>query len=341
MIGYWNRELRCEFANAAYGESFGLPPEKIVGASMEVLLGADTFPQIQASLANVLSGNEKHFEGSFRKADGSIGYSDARYLPDRDSYGTVRGFYVLVTDVSSLQEARLALEATNSELNHINRELDQFVYTASHDLRSPLRAISSLAQFVLEDDSSLQEETQDRMRLIISRAERMQKMLDQILEYARAGKDGGDGKPVYANELIDDITAMLGVKEFTIVNDPSLASVLVRPMPIAQIFQNLIGNAIKHHDATHGTVTISVQIKPDRLRFRVEDDGPGIPPQYCETVFEMFTTLKRRDVVEASGIGLALVRKLVKLQGGSCGIEPASGRGARIWFDWPAYTLED
>jgi PAS domain S-box-containing protein len=341
MIGYWNRELRCEFANAAYGQSFGLPPEKIVGASMEVLLGADTFSRIQASIDNVLSGIEKHFEGTFRKADGSIGYSDARYLPDRDPNGTVRGFYVLVTDVSSLQEARLALEANISELNHINRELDQFVYTASHDLRSPLRGISSLAQFALEDDASLQQETQDRMRLIISRAERMQKMLDQILEYARAGKDGGAGKPVPVSEVIDDVTAMLGTKEFTIVKEPSLAAVLVQPMPIAQVFQNLIGNAIKHHDAKQGTVTISVEPKPNGLRFWVKDDGPGIPQQYSESVFEMFTTLKRRDVVEATGIGLALVRKLVKLQGGSCGVEPASGRGARIWFDWPAMTLEE
>jgi PAS domain S-box-containing protein len=341
MIGYWNRELRCEFANTAYGQSFGLPPEKIVGASMEVLLGADTFRHIRASIGNVLSGTEKRFEGTFRKADGSIGYSDARYLPDRDSNGTVRGFYVLVTDVSSLQEARLALEATNAELKHINRELDQFVYTASHDLRSPLRAISSLAQFALEDDASLQQETQDRMRLIIGRSERMQKMLDQILEYARAGKDGVAGKPVHANEVIDDVTAMLDTKDFTIIKDPSLAAVLVQPMPIAQVFQNLIANAIKHHDAKHGTVTVSVEPKPDGLRFWVKDDGPGIPQQYAESVFEMFTTLKRRDVVEASGIGLALVRKLVKLQGGNCGVEPASGRGARIWFDWPSYTRKE
>jgi PAS domain S-box-containing protein len=341
MIGYWNRELRCEFANAAYCQSFGLPPEKIVGASMEELLGADRFLQTRVSVFNVFSGSEQHFQGTFKKADGSIGHSDARYLPDRDDNGTVRGFYVLVIDVSSLQEARLALEATNSELSHINHELDQFVYTASHDLRSPLRAISSLAQFVLEDDASLQQQTQERMRLIISRAERMQKMLDQILEYARAGKDGGKGEPIAANDLIDDVTAMLGSKEFTIVKDPSLAAVMVQPMPIAQVFQNLIGNAIKHHDAAHGTVTISVETKPGGLRFWVKDDGPGIPPQYRESVFEMFTTLKRRDVVEASGIGLALVRKLVKLQGGSCGIEPTSGRGTSIWFDWPACKLEE
>jgi PAS domain S-box-containing protein len=341
MIGYWNRDLRCEFANAAYCQSFGLPPERIVGASMKDLLGADRFQQIEASVCKVLSGSEQKFDATFVKAGGGIGYSDARYLPDRDSHGTVRGFYVLVTDVSSLQEARLALEATNSELNHINRELDQFVYTASHDLRSPLRAISSLAQFVLEDDASLQEDTRDRMRLIISRAERMQKMLDQILEYARAGKDGGKGKPVPVSDLIDDVTAMLGVKDFTIVKDPSLAAVLVLPMPIGQVFHNLIGNAIKHHDATHGTVIISAEKKPNGFRFWVKDDGPGIPRQYSESVFEMFTTLKRRDVVEASGIGLALVRKLVKLQGGSCGVEPASGRGASIWFDWPACVLEE
>lgn len=342
LIGYWNRDLRCEFANKAYAEWFGLAPEEMVGASMQEILGALLFAENEAAVRATLGGIEQHFERTRRNRDGSITYTDARYLPDRDADGTVRGFYVLVTDVSSLQEARVALEATNAQLKHTNRELDQFVYTASHDLRSPLRAIGSLAQFVLEDDASLTPETQDRLRLIISRSQRMRKMLDQILEYARAGKDGGEGQPVSAFDLVADVAETLGVTaEFTIVKDPSLAQVLVHPMPIAQVFQNLLGNAIKHHDLGRGTVTISVQKTPEGLRFWVVDDGPGIAPQYRESVFDMFTTLKRRDEVEASGMGLALVRKLVKLEGGLCGIEPSSGRGARIWFDWSACDLKE
>ncbi len=336
LISYWSRDLRCEFANEAYRDWFGVPPERIVGMSMRELLGEDQFLKTEVSVRSVLAGEAQHFETVLRKPDGSVGYTDARYIPDTDDKGAVHGFYVLVTDVSSLQEARVALEQSNAELTHTNLELDQFVYTASHDLRSPLRAIGSLAQFVLEDDATLQTETKDRLNLIISRSRRMQKMLDQILEYARAGKDGGEGVPVEVSALIDEIVATLGVPpQFRIVKDASLASILVHPMPLSQVLQNLIGNSIKHHDAARGTVTISAQRAGLDWRFSVVDDGPGVPLQYRESVFDMFTTLKRRDEVEASGMGLALVAKLVKMQGGRCGIEPASGRGMRFWFDWP------
>jgi signal transduction histidine kinase len=286
---------------------------------MRELLGDERFSKTEASVHGVLAGEAQHFETKLPKPDGGFGCLDGRYLPDCDERGTVRGFYVLVTDVSTLEEARYALEVSNAQLTHTNRELDQFVYTASHDLRSPLRA-----------------ETRDRLKLIISRSQRMQRMLDQILEYARAGKDGGEGTPVEASVLIDDIVATLGLPAaFRVVQDPSLAAVIVHPMPLSQVLQNLIANSVKHHDASHGTVTIAVERMGPGLRFLVTDDGPGIPVEYRESVFEMFTTLKRRDEVEASGMGLALVRKLVKLQGGRCGIEPAPGRGARVWFDWP------
>jgi signal transduction histidine kinase len=122
---------------------------------------------------------------------------------------------------------------------------------------------------------------------------------------------------------------------FSIRCDASLAGVEVIRAPLEQVLHNLIGNAIKHHDREAGMVAVSVESGGPLLRFSVIDDGPGIPEEYREVVFEMFQTLKPRDEVEGSGMGLALVRKIVGRMGGNCGIAAASGRGAHVWFDWP------
>jgi signal transduction histidine kinase len=140
--------------------------------------------------------------------------------------------------------------------------------------------------------------------------------------------------------VVDGVLARLDVPAgFSIIRGDALNTTRVLLMPLSQILQNLVENAIKHHDRPDGKIAIAVAEVDGRLRFSVTDDGPGIPERYREAVFKMFTTLKRRDEIEASGMGLALVRKLVAMQGGSCGIESVPGRGARIWFDWP--KLED
>jgi len=106
------------------------------------------------------------------------------------------------------------------------------------------------------------------------------------------------------------------------------------------VFHNLMANALKHHDRAAGTISVTVQELGEHWRFVVEDDGPGIPIEYRQAVFEMFRTLRPRDEVEGSGMGLALVRRIVGRMGGECGIEGPEGRGARFWFDWPRGPLD-
>jgi PAS domain S-box-containing protein len=339
MIGYWTRDERCEFANEAYRAWFGVVPERIVGMHLRDLLGDVLYSANEPYVREVLAGREQRFERSIPLPDGSEGFSDARYVPDFGPDGEVCGFYVLVTDVTPVRRAQLALEEVNAKLQFTNQELDQFVYTAAHDLRSPLRGIASLTQFVIEDDASLTPQTRERIAMIAGRVGRMQNLLTDVLVYARAGKSGYEGgSERSAASLVDEISATLAVPEgFTIAKDPSLAHALVMSSPLSQVLQNLIGNAIKHHDLQNGTgkVSVAVERRGNRWHFTVTDDGPGIPEAYRETVFNMFTTLKRRDEVEASGMGLALVRKLVVIHGGECGIETAPGGGTRVWFDWP------
>jgi PAS domain S-box-containing protein len=337
MIGYWNRDMICEFANEGFRVWFGLSPDEIIGMTLRGLLGETLYQQNTPYVQRVLAGRPEHHEGIINRFDGTPAYADSRYVPDFTDSGEVQGFYALVTDITPLHQATLELESVNSKLNYTIHELDQFVYTASHDLRSPLRAISSLAQFVLQDDLQLGAETRERLTLIESRALRMQTMLNDILAYARAGEGYLQGTSAIPVEQIvrEVVLALSPAAGFAIRLEPRKSSVPAFAMPLSQVLQNCIGNAIKHHDRGEGRVDVDIVDCVDHWKFSVTDDGPGIPDDYRESVFDMFSTLKSRDRVEGSGMGLALVRKIVRRMGGACGIASRTGRGTCIWFDWP------
>jgi signal transduction histidine kinase len=136
--------------------------------------------------------------------------------------------------------------------------------------------------------------------------------------------------------LLEDVLELLSPPEgFTVSLSPSLAGVEVRRMPLQQIFMNLIGNAIKHHHRKTGNIEVSVEDAGAYFRFAVRDDGPGIPAQFHEQIFKMFQTLKPRDQVEGSGMGLAMVHKYVEVSGGTIALESAEGQGSTFRFTWP------
>jgi len=220
--------------------------------------------------------------------------------------------YRSARDVGERNRADREIRLHLQELERINKELDDFVYVASHDLRAPLRAIKA-------------------------RAQRLSQLLDDVMTYARAGKKlESTGPEMSAAALTADIAVSLQVPAgYRILTDRSMETAMVQRAPLEQVMHNLIGNAIKHHDRNQGSVRLWAVDMGERYRFYVADDGPGIPEAYRESVFEMFTTLRPRDEVEASGMGLALVRKVVGRFGGQCGIQGSQGRGTCLWFDWP------
>ena len=123
--------------------------------------------------------------------------------------------------------------------------------------------------------------------------------------------------------------------DFTVTVSPGFADIQVRRMPLQQILMNLVGNAIKHHDKKHGCIEVTVEERDTDYAFAVKDDGPGIPAQFHEQVFQMFQTLKPRDQVEGSGMGLAMARKNIEVFGGALTLESAEGKGSIFRFTWP------
>ncbi len=221
----------------------------------------------------------------------------------------------------------------------VNKELEEFAYAASHDLKAPLRVIDNASKWLEEDlQEHLTDETRENMNLLRGRIGRMERLLDDLLEYSRIGRsvDGRYAEIVTADVLTANILALLSPpRGFTIKVSPDLAHIRVRRMPLQQILMNLIGNAIKHHDKKTGCVEVSVDAGDEYYAFAVKDDGPGIPAQFQEQIFKMFQTLKPRDQVEGSGMGLAMARKNIEVYGGTMNLESSEGKGSLFRFTWP------
>jgi PAS domain S-box-containing protein len=324
--------------NPAAQRLLGYRAEEMIGQPVMRLLPDDRLDEEAMILAQIRSGQRvAQFETLRRRNDGSLVEVSLTISPIRDSDGRVVGASKIMRDITERKRSEMALRRSNTELAQMNSELDNFVYTASHDLRAPLIGISSIVHWILEDDRALGGESRGRLGLILGRSERMQQLLTDIRDYARNDRNVvHSGTSVSAATLVANVVATAHVPPgFAIRGDSSLDAVEVRRVPLEQVLHNLVSNAIKHHDRPAGTVTVSVEHEAPWLRFSVIDDGPGIPEEYRESIFEMFKTLKPRDEVEGSGMGLALVRKIVGRMGGRSGVEPAPKRGSRFWFEWP------
>ncbi|KUF11788.1 hypothetical protein AVJ23_04170 [Pseudoponticoccus marisrubri] len=248
----------------------------------------------------------------------------------------------IARDVSS----RLADEATRARLiaalESSNSELNSYAFVASHDLKAPLRVIENAATWIEEDlGETLDEETRENLALMRSRIDRMQNLLDDLLEHARIGRKMGESpSPVITGaELRAELCALSTPPDgFTIDFAPGFDAISLPQMPLRSVLLNLLSNAIKHHDRADGRVEISVEEAGEMWRFHVRNDGPGIDPLYHDRIFGLFQTLKSRDQVEGSGMGLAIARKHVMLAGGEMKVvSDGQGRGALFTFTWPRY----
>ncbi|MBK9026777.1 MAG: CHASE domain-containing protein [Propionivibrio sp.] len=240
-------------------------------------------------------------------------------------------------------EMTRSLKIETRKLQASNVELDNFAYVASHDLKSPLRGIDQLATWIGEDlGDTLDSETQNHLRLMRSRVHRMEKLLDDLLAYSRVGRHDDQIATVNVRELVLDAFEMFEPSALIRIRAAEDLPVLhTRRAPLELIFHNLIDNAIKHHDQPQGVIDVSARPIANGYEFAVSDDGPGIPPQHQQRVFAMFQTLKPRDEVEGSGIGLALVKKAVEAMGGIVTLESDGKRGCTVRFTWPTTDQEE
>lgn len=254
----------------------------------------------------------------------------------------------VLTDITERKRAEAALHALNAtleeqvqqrteELTQRLRELDEFAYVTSHDLKAPLRAIDHLAHWISEDAGPLLPPASlDHLEKLRGRIRRMEKLLEDLLHYSRANRYPYRAERVDVAQLLEEIGRLVTPPEgFAIHVSTPLPIVVTQRVPLATVLRNLIENAIKHHDHSNGQVQVAVQELDGWLEFSVQDNGPGIAPQFHERIFQLFQTLKPRDTLEGSGMGLAIVKKLIESRGGRITLESQMGQGATFRFTWP------
>lgn len=243
----------------------------------------------------------------------------------------------------SLKERAEELEWLNQELvkttlllKKRNQELDNFAYVTSHDLKAPLRAIANLATWLGEDlEGQIPEENQEQLQLMQSRVQRMDNLIQGLLEYSRAGRKNTKVQKVDVNDLIRKTIDLLspppGFEIFIASNMPTLKTETVL---LGQVFSHFISNAVKYHHREKGKITISVKDIGRFYEFAIADDGPGIDSQYHEKIFRIFQTLQARDTIESTGVGLSIVKKIVESKGGTVRVESQLGEGTTFYFTW-------
>ncbi len=241
-----------------------------------------------------------------------------------------------------LQEHADRLEQNAAELERSNRELDQFAYVVSHDLRAPLRAISNLSSWI-EDDltGNVPEETAQHLELLRKRTGRLENLISGILEYSRVGRTHAEIGKVDVGQLISEVIEDLAPPEgISIKIAPNMPTLRTERIRLAQVFLNLIGNAVKHHPDSNGKIDVGFVRTKGQIEFTVSDDGDGIAPAYHERIFTIFQTLQPRDKYESTGVGLAIVKKIIDEVGGRIWIESKLGDGATFKFTWPLTAEE-
>ena len=245
----------------------------------------------------------------------------------------------LTEEMSARMRAEAVLKDNEARLKQVNEELDSFAYAASHDLKAPLRVIANASEWLEEDlRPYLTKETRENMALLRGRVKRMEKLLDDLLDYSRIGRKEDERflETIRGDRLMNNIIELLSPPaSFTITVSANFATILVKRMPLQQILLNLISNAIKHHDKKEGHIDVAVEVGAQYYTFSVKDDGPGIAPEFHEQIFKIFQTLKPRDQVEGSGMGLAMVQKYVERTGGKVTLESSVGHGSTFGFTWP------
>ncbi len=261
--------------------------------------------------------------------------------------GAITAVGILVIEITERKRQEEELKQLNetleqrvvertAELQQRNQELDQFAYVASHDLKAPLRAIEHLAHWIHQDaGDSLPVKSQEHLTKLHGRVNRMEKLLDDLLAYSRIGRLEETPEPVDTGLLVANILKLLAPPEnFTITMQARMPALTTARVPLELVLRNLINNAIKHHNRSDGRIQIAARDLGAIIEFSITDDGPGIPEQFYGRIFQMFQTLKPRDQVEGSGIGLAIVKKTVENRGGAIWVEAAADHGAVFRFTW-------
>jgi PAS domain S-box-containing protein len=248
-------------------------------------------------------------------------------------------FTVILRDITERKKAEAALQLKSNELARSNHDLEQFAHVASHDLQEPLRAVSGFVRLLqLRFPDKVDAKAAEYIKGASDGAERMERLILDLLDFSRVGTKGGDFVLVDLNALLGDALRTMQASLKTAlaqVTHDDLPTLRADATQIGQLFQNLIGNAIKFRNDQPPQIHVGVRQEPERWVFSVRDNGIGIEPQYFERIFQIFQRLHTRKHYRGTGIGLPICKRVVERHGGTIWVESQPGQGSTFYFSIP------
>ena len=329
-----------ERLNPAAERMFGYSEADAIGRNVSMLMPNPHRDAHDGYLRHYMETGEKRIIGKGREVQGQR--RDGGIFPidlavTEMWLGGRRMFTGLVRDITERKRAEEKAQQLLQDLTSANEELTNFAYVVSHDLKAPLRGIGSLADWLAHDYADkFNEEGKEHMRLLINRVHRMGALIDGILQYSRVGRIKEAVVPVKLDEVLAETIDLLAPPaNIRISVMPGMPTVLGEPTRIQQLFHNLLSNAVKYMDKPEGEIQVGWQDDGSHWRFHVRDNGPGIAERHFERIFQLFQTLAPRDRVESTGVGLALVKKIVEMYQGKVWLESELGKGTTFYFTLP------
>ena len=358
MVAYWDATLRCRFANRYFLDWHGASQNSIIGASMPDVVGQQQYAEVASYVSAALAGEPQGFAGRLQWPSGETSHTWVNYIPDVDDSGAVKGFFVLVSDITELKETELHLQELNEELilardraEAASRIKSEFLANMSHEIRTPMNAIIGLARLL--EEAPLAPRERGYLHKIQFATQSLLSLVNDVLDFSRveAGQLVLEHAPFNLQHILDSISVMLSGSasdkglELVYHIDPAMPNELAGdPMRLQQVLLNLIGNAIKF--TAQGEVVLSVRPAPGSLRpgdaamlveFVVRDTGIGIAADQQESIFEAFSQADSSTSRKfgGAGLGLAICRQLADMMGGAISVTSVPGRGAEFLFACP------
>jgi len=330
---------RTLYANPAAVSFFGYSEEELLAMNFFDIIHPDSRAKVREGMRarKARMSDLVHYEVKVITKSGAEKWLDVS--TNMISYEGRQAGIIVCTDITEIRMARKRAEDYSRQLARSNAELQQFAYVASHDLREPLRMVSSfLSLLTKKHGDQLDAQAKQYVSYAIDGAERMRQLIDDLLTYSRVETRGKDFSPVDMNEIakmsLGELRLMMIEENAEVRIDP-LPTVMADKMQMKQLLTNMISNAIKFRGSEPPRIEVAARPEGEHWLFSIKDNGIGIEPKFHESVFNMFQRLHTHDEYPGTGIGLAIARKIVERHGGRIWLESEAGKGSTFFFTLP------
>ena len=330
-------DMPTVYCNAAFEKITGYATEEVLGQNCRFLQGTDhQQPGLDAIRRAIRQGTEAKAELRNYRKDGSPFWNELYIAPVKDQQGRLTHFIGIQTDITERKHQETELAHKTRELAQSNAELQQFAYVASHDLQEPLRMVASYTELLGKRyKGKLDQDADEFIGYAVDGATRMQRLIRDLLEYSRVGSECKSFEQtdceVVFQQAMQNLSASVRERHAEVTHDP-LPIVHANPTHLTQVFQNLIGNALKFQGESPSKIHVGAKALPDGWEFSVRDNGVGIPADQLDRIFSIFQRLHGQSEYPGTGIGLAICKRIVEKYGGQIRVESELGKGSIFYF---------